>query len=436
MSTDQTLPNSADSERAILGAIILDNLLIEQAKRDCPADWFYVPSHRRIFTAMLSLLEAQSEINPILLAEELRKDATLESVGGALFLTNLTNGLPHVANLKNFIALVREAHRKRAAIKLAAAIQEQAFDGEDSDAIFSLAISRLDALRGIGAQKRGPASLEEIADDQLLRYELFFKGLSDALPTGFREIDENLLGGGLAPSCLYYIAAQTSLGKSTLALDFAANIGGSGHRTFILSREMSRESLFDRLVAFESGVHRWKLRPGIWEADYKRACQGVVRLAQKPIILDDTSLTVSEIRGYLREMKAKGLTVEFLIIDYLQLLEAEGRRRETRNQEVGSLSRSLKGLAMEFQIPVVAISQLKRFDNREPELNDLRDSGEIEQDADAVFFLFGDKPADGQKFYDRTLKCAKQREGPVFKTQLPFNGELVTYRRRGLEEVA
>lgn len=434
---DRPLPSSPDAERAILGAIVLDNLLIEQAKRDCPADWFYSPAHRRIFTAMLSLNEQKSEINALLLSEELKRDGSLESVGGTLFLSNLTDGIFSVRNLKNYIAHVRESHRRRWAVKFGAMLTEQALEGDVSpDEMFALAISRLDTMRGLSFDKRGPKSLEELADDQLARYELFFQGVSDALPTGFRQIDDHLLGGGLVPSALYVLAAQTSMGKSTLGLDIAANIGGTGRRTYIVSREMSRESLFDRLVAFESGVHRWKIRPGIWDGDYKQVQQGVVRLAQKPIVLDDSSLTVSEIRGYLREADTRGDRVELLLVDYLQLLEAEGRRRETRNQEVGSLSRSLKSLAMEFRIPVISIAQLKRFDNREPELSDLRDSGEIEQDADVVMFLFGDRPDEGQRFYERTLKCAKQREGPLFREQLPFNGELVTYRARRLEEVA
>jgi len=426
----ESLPSAVDSERAVLAAIILDNLLVEQAKRDLPADWIYVPTHRRILTAMLSLNEQKREINPILIAEELRADHSLESCGGVMFLTNLTNGFPHVTTLKHFIANIREAHRRRWAMKFAAMLSEQAAEGVVApDDMFAQAISHLDTMRGLSFEKRRPATLEELGDDQLMRYELFLKGISDALPTGFYEIDKHLLGGGLVPSALYVLAAPTSMGKSTLALDIAANIGMTGHRVYVVSREMSRESLFDRLVAYEAGVERWKLRPGIWESDHRRVVKAVVRLAQYPIILDDTSTTISDVQGYFRESVNRGDRIELLIVDYLQLLEAEGRRRETRNQEVGSLSRSLKRLAMDFQIPIIAVSQLKRIGGREPELDDLRDSGEIEQDADTVLFLFGERPDEGAKFYDRTLKCSKQREGPLFREQLPFNGELVSYRK-------
>lgn len=409
----------------MLVAILFNNLLIEEAKRDCSVDWIYVLSHRDVFRGMLSLHAKKQEINATLLCDELR-DASID----ALYFAKLVHGVPGASRLGGYIDRIREAARRRWAINFAALLDERARAGDvASDHLFADAINKLDAARGLGRDKRNPATLEQLADDQLLRYELFLKGISDALPTGFPEIDKHLLGGGLVPSGLYILAAPTSMGKSTLGLDIAANAGAEGRRVYILSREMSRESLFDRLVSFESGVERWKIRPGIWESDYRRTVGAVNKLSAYPIILDDNSSTVSEVRGYFREHENRGERIDMLVVDYLQLLEAEGRRKETRNQEVGSLSRSLKGLAMEFRVPVLAISQLKRIGGREPELDDLRDSGEIEQDADAVMFLFGERPEEGAKFYDRTLKCSKQREGPLFREQLPFNGELVSYRR-------
>lgn len=415
----------------MLAVIFLNNLLIEEAKRDCPAEWIYVPSHRQVFRGMLSLHSKKQDITTTLLLEELGDGSGIDVV----YLAHLIRGVPAVSRLKSYIEHIREAARRRWAINFAAMLETDARGGGvPADQLFADALSRLDQARGLSRNKRRPSTLEEIADDQLLRYELFLKGISDALPTGFAEIDRHLLGGGLVPSALYVLAAPTSMGKSTLALDIAANVGMTGHRVYVVSREMSRESLFDRLVAYESGVERWKLRPGIWESDHRRAVSAVTRLASYPIVLDDTSTTISDVRGYFRECDGRGERIELLIIDYLQLLEAEGRRKETRNQEVGSLSRALKGLAMEFQIPVIAVSQLKRIGGREPELDDLRDSGEIEQDADTVLFLFGDRPDEGAKFYDRTLKCSKQREGPLFSEQLPFNGELVSYRKAQTKE--
>jgi replicative DNA helicase len=426
------MPHSADSERAVLGSIMLDNFVLDQARRELPVEWFYLSSHKEIFRAMLSIHEDRGAINSVTVIEALRKTNSLESAGGALFVTNLTYGLPHVSNLKSYIKPIKETARRRGLIKLADRLNAQASDEqEDLDGVLVLAIEQLDRVRNYRTEKRKAQTLEEIADDQLLRYELFFKGVTDALPTGFRDVDDHLLGAGLVPSSLYVVAAPTSFGKTTLGLDIAANIAETGHRVYVVSREMSRESLFDRLVAVESDVARWKIRTGIYESDYKRVVDSVVRLSQRPIILDDVSTSLADVRGYLSEYERRDERVEMLVVDYLQLLE--GSRKETRNQEVGSVSRGLKGLAMEYRIPVIAISQLSRnFANekREPELRDLRDSGEIEQDADTVFFLFGDKPEEGAPFYDRDLKCAKQREGPLFRTKLAFDGQLVTYRTR------
>jgi replicative DNA helicase len=428
---DLPLPNCVETERVMLGSIILNNLLIEQARRDCPAEWLYSPSHRRVFAVMLTLHDRKEDLSSTLIAEELKRDSSLESCGGMSFLSNLSYGLPHVATLNNYIARIRESARRRWLIKFAEKVQADAFDGEVSDDdLFTYAIGQLDSVRVEGQGKSLPSTLENLGDDQLLRYENFFRGISDALPTGIPEIDEKLFGGGLVQPGFYVLAAPTSMGKSSLALDISANIAETGHRVYIVSREMSRESLFDRLVAVESGVERWKINPGIYESSYKKIQQAVLRLAAKPIILDDTSITVSEIRGFLRESQNRDERIDLLVVDYLQQLESEGKR-ETRNQEVGSLSRSLKRLAMEFRIPVLAVSQLKRIAGREPELDDLRDSGEIEQDADTVLFLFGDRAEEHVKFSTRVLKCAKQREGPLFRKELIFDGELVTYRKTG-----
>lgn len=425
------LPNSPDSERAILGSILLDNLLCGQARREMKTEWFYSFPYKQTFLAILVLHERKEEIDVITLADELRRSGELEKFGGVGFISKLSFGLPHVSNLKTYIVKVKETARRRWLIKFADRLGQQARDeSEKEELIFSQAIEQLDRVRNIKSEARKPKILEDLGDDQLLRYDLYFRGVSDALPTGFEKMDSHLLGGGFVPSGLYVLAAATSIGKTSLALDISMNIAERGRRVYIVSREMSRESIFDRLVAVEADVARWKLRPGIYEAEYKLARSAVLSLAMRPVIIDDVSVTVSDIHGYLREYERRGDKVDLLVVDYLQLLE--GSRRENRTQEVGSVSRALKGLAMEFQMSVLSLSQLNRNaarDKREPELHDLRESGDIEQDADAVFFLFGEKPEEGAKFYDRTLKCAKHREGPLFTMQMPFNGELVTYRR-------
>lgn len=429
MNIDQ-MPHSLESERAILGSILLDNLNLETVKRDVRAEWFYSTNHRTIYLGMLALYEKQEPIDTVTLPELLRLSGDLEACGGALAVSELVRGVPHAQNLKPYIARLKETARRRWLIKFAVKLEQSALDEtEAEDSIFSQAIEQLDRVRQFKSEKRKPKNLEQLADDQLLRYELFFKGTSDALPTGFTVIDNHLLGGGLVPSALYVLAAATSRGKTSLALDIAANVSETGHRVYIVSREMAREALYDRLVAVEGDVPRWKLRPGIWETEYKQATKAVLNLSFRPLILDDVSTSIADVRGYLREYERKE-RIELLVVDYLQLMESA--RKDSRAQEVALISRSLKGLAMEFRIPVLAISQLSRKhlgERREPELYDLKESGEIENDADAVFLLFGDEPEEGAKFFSRTLKCAKHREGALFRTELPFNGELITYRR-------
>lgn len=431
---ERALPNNVEAEAAILGAILLDNTVVDSVKSAVSIEDLYSQSHRKIYSAMLLLSDEDQPIDPLSIARILKNEKALESVGGISFITNLTYGLPFSSNVSHYVKYVRECARRRWLIKLSANLTERAIDGEETDQeIIAYAISQLDKAKSSSVDHRQPATLEQLADDQLLRYRHFFQGVSNALPTGFPEIDNNLMGGGLVPSGFYVLAAETSMGKTTLALDFGAKNAVRGKCVYVVSREMSREQLFDRLTAVEADVDRWKLRPGIWESDYRSVRDAVCRLAAHPIVLDDGSLTVTDIRGYLRERERRGQRVDLVVIDYLQLLQAEGKRKESRNQEVGSISRSLKGLAMEFQVPVVALSQLTRNplkESREPELRDLRDSGEIEQDADAVFFLFGERPLEGARIYSRKFKCAKQREGPLFRIEeMPFDARLITYRR-------
>jgi replicative DNA helicase len=432
VSTDQIeFPSNIESERALLGSILLDESLCEQARICMTAEWFYSESHKEVFRSILRLYEQKQTVNTITISEDLKQSGCLDAVGGIVFLHGLSYGLPAVSNLMPYVLKIKESARKRAIMKFSDKIIGQAADDQaTSDELAAKAIDYFERLRSHKSDVRGPFNLDGLGDDQIFRYERYYKGVSDALPVGFPDIDNHLLGGGFTPNGLYVLAAATSMGKTSLALDIAANIAETGHRVYYLSREMSRESIFDRLVAVEGDIARWKLRPGIYEPEYVEAKQAVLRLTLRPIVLDDASATVADVRGHLREYQRRDTKVDLLVVDYLQLMV--GAKKENRNQEVGSISRSLKELAMEFQMSVLSLSQLSRNharERREPELHDLRESGDIEQDADAVFFLFGDRPEEGAKYYDRGLKCSKNREGALFRSQLTFNGELVTYRR-------
>lgn len=420
------LPNNTESEVIVLGRIFLDPSLLSQVKKDLAPERMYTHSHKKIYSAMLDLHERNEPITPMGVYEILRDPSIPVS-----YITNLTSpsNAPGFVPLGPEIKRIVSSARKRAVAKFAELLKEKALEGIDSeDELITYASNWIENAKTKLPHSNKSQTLAQMVDDQAERYRRWHKGISDAIPTGFDPIDDHLMGGGLVASGLYVLAARPSMGKSSLALDIAANIAATGKVVHIVSREMPAASLFDRLHAAHAGVARWKLRKGIYQREYNRLLETIERVAQVPIIIDNASVSVSDIRSDFREWERKHMRPDVLIVDYIQMLDGKGR---SRNDEVGSITRALKGLAMEFQVPVLGLSQLTRDNDRqkrEPELSDLRDSGEIEQDADAVFFLFGERQEEGAKIYSRWFKCAKQRDGELFRVEMTFNGELVTFR--------
>lgn len=420
------LPNNTESEILVLGRIFIEPSLLTELKKDLTPDRFYSHPHKKIFSAMLDLHERNEPVTPTGVFELVRDPAVSVS-----YLTNLTSPscAPGFVPLGPEVKRIVSSARKRAIARFAEVLKEKALeDIETEDELIGYASTWIDNAKTKLPHKNISQSLSQMVDDQAERYRKWHKGISDAIPTSFDLIDDHLMGGGLVRSGLYVLAARPSMGKSSLALDIAANVAQTGKVVHIVSREMPAASLFDRLHAAHAGVARWKLRKGIYQKEYNRLLETLERVARIPIILDNSSLSVSDVRADLREWDRRNLRADLLIVDYIQLLEGKGR---SRNDEVGSITRALKGLGMEFQIPILGLSQLTRDNDRqkrEPELSDLRDSGEIEQDADAVFFLFGERQEEGAKIYSRWFKCAKQRDGELFRVEMTFNGELVTFR--------
>jgi replicative DNA helicase len=419
---NEPLPHSDESERNVLGAIIIDPSLIESLRTELSPDRFFSPTHQKIFATMLDLRERDEDISPVAIHTILKAEAPIS------LLTNLTVGATS-AGIKQDVTRIVSMARRRWIARLADRLYSRVMEGDETeDRILAYAANQIDSARIKLPHQARVRFLSEMVDSQAERYQLWHKGISNALPTGFDLIDNKLLGGGLVPSGLYVLAARPSMGKTALCLDIAANIAQEGKTVHIVSREMPAESLFDRLHAANVGIARWKLRAGIYQSEYLKLIATLPNLGELPIALDNLSLTASDIRANFRELERKHRRPDLLIVDYIQLVEAQGR---SRNDEVGSVTRALKGIAMEFQIPVLALSQLSRDcekQRREPELSDLRDSGEIEQDADAAFFLFGEKPEESASIFSRWFKCAKQRDGELFRAEMTFNGELVTFR--------
>ena len=433
---ERPLPHSADAERAILGAIILDNGLVNQAIELLKAEDFYVRAHQHLFRAMISMSERGAEINPILLGEELRRDGALEQVGGIAFISELTYGLPHFTNIAAYAKVVRDKSLMRQLVKVANKITSEALEEEDEASlildhaeqmIFALADERL---------RQGFAHVKPIADQILEKVqELGGRGVAlTGLTTGFAELDK--LTSGLQPSDLIIVAARPSMGKTSLCLTLAQNAAIQANAVVgVFSLEMSKEALVMRMLCSEGHVDAHRFRAGFLSRDeWARLAGALGTLSETKIFIDDTpGISVLEMRAKARRLAAEQKRLDLIIVDYLQLMSGSSKRSESRQQEVSQISRELKGLAKELNVPLVALSQLSRApeartDHR-PQLSDLRESGAIEQDADVVAFIYREEQ------YNRTEEnagiaeviVAKQRNGPTDTVQLAFLKEFTRF---------
>jgi len=433
---ERSLPHSAEAERAILGAILLDNGLVSQAIELLKPEDFYVPSHRRIFVAMIALFERGSEINPILIGEELKKENSVETVGGISFITNLTYGLPHATNIINYAKVVRGKSLLRRLIKTANKITNEALEEEDEPeiildhaehAIFELADERI---------RQGFTHVEPVARALLDKIQEMEgrQVVLTGLTTGFAELDEKT--SGLQKSDLIIVAARPSMGKTSFALMLAQNAAiETGAVVGIFSLEMSKESLVMRMLCSQGNIDAQRFRNGfLSRAEWSQIAKSLGTLADTKIFLDDTpGISVLEMRAKARRLMAEQKRLDLIIVDYLQLMSGGNKRTESRQQEVSMISRELKGLAKEMNVPMVALSQLSRApesrSDHRPQLSDLRESGALEQDADLVAFLYREEayktPEERQSMpEDRKniaeLILAKQRNGPTGTVELRF----------------
>jgi replicative DNA helicase len=433
---ERPLPNSSDAERALLGAILLDNGLITQAIEQLRPDDFYVPSHRRIFVAMIGLFERGAEINSVLIGEELRRDNALESVGGMSFIINLTYGLPHSTNIFHYAKLVRGKSMLRQLIRAAGKITQEALEEEDEPeiildhaehAIFQLADERL---------RQGFVHVKPIAE-QLLEKIQEMEGRASVLTgltTGYADLDK--ITSGLQKSDLIILAARPSMGKTSLALMLAENAAiHAGAVVGIFSLEMSKESLVMRMLCSQANIDAQRFRNGfLSRLEWAQIAKSLGVVADSRIFLDDTpGLSVLEMRAKARRLAAEQKQLDLIIVDYLQLMSGSSKRSESRQQEVSQISRELKALAKELNVPLLALSQLSRApesrSEHRPQLADLRESGAIEQDADLVAFIFREEvyktseereamPEDQKNIAE--IIIAKQRNGPTGTVDLRF----------------
>jgi replicative DNA helicase len=418
---ERPLPQNAEAERSVLGAILLDNQMLDSALDKLKPEDFFQDNHRRIFQQMIQLSEQRQAIDLVTLTEQLQRAGELEGVGGAAYLASLVDGVPRVTNVDHYARIVKEKAVLRSVIHATHAIQQDAFEAdEDADTILDGAESRIFALAETRV-RAGFTGMSELVRENYERISQLFDGGKriTGVGTGYSQLDD--LTSGLQPSELIILAARPSVGKTALALNISMNIAiRSNLPVAIFSLEMSKGALLMRLISDQARIDAHKFRTGqLSTVDRANTVDSLRLLSELPLWIEDAgAATVVEMGAKCRRLKRdKGLSL--VIVDYLQLVAARGRFN-TRNEEVASITRGLKAMAKELNVPVLVLSQLTRAPEREdrgPVLSDLRDSGAIEQDADVVIFLNRPKMfkegATPEERGETDLHIAKQRNGPT-----------------------
>jgi replicative DNA helicase len=445
---ERGLPASLDAERAILGAVLLDNLAYNQAAEVLRSEDFSLDSHRRIFARMSELAESGRGIDIITLSEGLAAKKELEAIGGVGYLSSLTDGVPKRANIEHHVKIVRDKALLRGLIHAAqAAIVQASEQSESAEEILDAAESAIFKLSDdrIGS---GFLGVKEIVKDSFGSIDaLYSRGQRiTGLETHYADLDG--MTSGLQPSELVIIAARPSMGKTAFALNIAENAAVMDKKVVgVFSLEMSREALLLRLLCSQARVDSHKLRTGfLGREDFDKLVAALGALSDAPIFIDDTpGISLHEMRAKCRRLQQTEGRLDLVIVDYLQLMSPSGmggKRYENRTQEVSAMSRGLKALAKELRVPVVALSQLSRApesrggDHR-PQLSDLRESGSIEQDADVVAFIFREevyKQDDPDLDGLAELIIAKQRNGPTGKIELVFIKRSTRFESRAVGE--
>ena len=426
-AAEQTLPHNLEAERSVLGAILIHNDAFNVAAELVDSGDFFRDAHRRVFDTMVDLNERGQAIDLVTLKDELGRSGDLDDVGGAAYIAALVDGVPRSTNVEHYARIVKERATLRNLIQSANRILGMAYRAEeDADTLLDQAEQEIFSIAE-GRIHTGFVPLSDLVQGSFTAIEQLqeHKGLVTGVPSGFVDIDN--LTSGFQPAELIIIAARPSMGKTSFALNVAQHVGIKTDRSVgLFSLEMSKEQLFMRMLTAEAEVDSHRFRGGfLSERDYGRLSTALGRLADAKVFIDDSAgLGVLEMRAKARRLKAEhGL--DLLVIDYLQLMQGRGRF-ENRTQELASISRALKALAKELNVPVLALSQLSRApesrSDRRPQLSDLRESGALEQDADVVLFIFREEQYDPTPENENLaeLIIGKQRNGPTGTVRLAF----------------
>jgi replicative DNA helicase len=433
---DRTLPHNLEAEKSVLGAVLIHNEAFNNAAELIDARDFFRDAHRRIFDKMVTLSERGDAIDLVTLKEELQRAGELDEVGGPAYIASLADGVPRSANVEHYARIVKEKATLRSLIHSANRILSEAYQAEDDadlildgaeKAIFEIAEGRISAgftpLRDL--VQSSFATIEKLQEQ---------RNAITGVPSGFQDLDE--MTAGFQPSDMIILAARPAMGKTSFVLNVAQNAGKKGKTVGVFSLEMSKEQLFLRLLTSEAMIDAHKFRTGyLTEKDYGKLSHALGTLAELPIYIDDTpGIGLLEMRAKCRRLAAAH-TLDLVIIDYIQLMQGRGRF-ESRQQELTSISRSVKILAKELHVPIIALSQLSRApesrtDHR-PQLSDLRESGALEQDADLVMFIYRAEVYDKEETKPEELGTAeiiigKHRNGPIGSVRLTFLNQFTKF---------
>ena len=431
---EKPLPSSPEAERVILGAILLDNALISQAVESLKVDDFYSPLHGRIFKAMTVLFERGQGIDPILIGEELKKEGLLENIGGIATITNLTFGLPHFSEVETYTKVVKDKSIARNIVRACGEITNVVLDEVESiESVSNFAEQKIFATcerqNNSRPEKAGNLARRSIENTiKISKGEIKTVGTS----TGFADIDK--LTNGFRPSDLIVIAARPSIGKSALVHQIAFNAAEAGNVVAIFSPEMSKEQIIERIICTQGKIDSGRYRTGrVYKEEWREIANIQDKLDHLNLIIDDTpSITPMELLAKSRRIFAEYKRLDLIGIDYMQLM-SPSRKTESETGDVTQISKELKAIAKLLKVPLIAISSLNRESekraNHKPQMSDLRQSGQIEFDADVVAFLHRDEyyRATDENAGIAEFIIAKQRNGPTETVKLAFQKEFTRF---------
>lgn len=427
-------PQNVDAERSVLGAMLIDEEAIGLALEILNESWFYEDAHRKIYSSILSLYNDRKSVDLVTLTDHLKSTGILDSVGGVTYISTIIDAVPTSANVEYYATIVKEKGVLRRLIKNATSIITQCYESKET---IETVVDHAEKLIFEVADLKAKQKSEHIKDlvlnsidtlDKLYQRKEHITGIT----TGFRELDR--MTSGLQSSDLIVLAGRPSMGKSALAITIAENVGIFANKgVAIFSLEMSKESLVQRMLCSQARVDAHKVRTGFLSpSDWPKLTAAAGKLSESKIFIDDTpAISVLELRAKARRLKAN-YDIQLIVLDYLQLMRSSAKS-ESRQQEISEISRSIKALARELKIPIIALSQLSRAvesrQDHRPQLSDLRESGAIEQDADVVILLMREEyynPTDENRNIAEVI-LAKQRNGPVGDFKLYFQKEFVRF---------